>query len=221
MSEIKEEADAKVELKNTKRDLRLIKSVSIPKRFLDVTEGTMEVGFLVVAKITLIPASKEDISPEVWASDATQMEQWLTERCQVWSNGNYDILYQSFREITIMFGINEKNLPNLLVLSAMNIAVDLLRWAIEWDWSSGSMNACITISCGKPNKFIFTHNQFTSMESFGPPFEKQMRLRESMELNSIVVCDETHFSKKYIERLDCENGYRVLFTNKFFDRFFF
>lgn len=210
MSEIKEEADSKVELKNTKRDLRLIKSVSIPKRFLDVTEGTMEVGFLVVSKITLIPCSNEEISPEVWASDATQMEQWLSERCQVWSNGDYDILYQSFREITIMFGVNEKNLPNLLVLSALNIAVDLLRWAIEWDWNSGPMSACVTISCGQPNKFIFTHNQFTSMESFGPPFEKQMRLRESMELNSIVVCDETAFRIKSLmfgfELEECGDG---------------
>lgn len=196
MSEIKEEADAKVELKNTKRDMRLIKSVSIPKRFLDVTEGTMEVGFLVVAKITLIPSAKDNISPEVWASDVTQMEQWLIEKCQVWSNGDYDILYESFREITIMFGVNEKNFPNLLVLSALNISMDLLRWAIEWEWSSGPMNACITISCGQPNKFIFTHNQYTSMESYGPPFEKQMRLRESMELNSIVVCDETAFRIK-------------------------
>lgn len=197
MSEIKQESEAKLELKNTKRDLRLLKSVSIPKRFLDVIEGTEDVGFLVVCKIALIPSSKDDLSPEVWINDATAMEQWLNERCQVC--GDYDILYDSFREITILFGVNEKLFPNILVMYAVNIMVDLLRWSIEWEWSSGPMSTCITITCGKPNKFVFTHSTFTTMESFGPPFEKQMKLRENLELNSIVVCDETAFRIKSLK----------------------
>ena len=189
MSEVKEEAEAKNDLKNTKRDLRLLKSVSIPKRFLEITEGLEIIDFLVVCKVQLVPVGNENLSAEIWINDAVSMETWITDRCQACED--CDVLYESFRDITLLFGVNQVLSPHMLIISAINIIVDLLRWTIEWEWNSGSMCACVTMSCGSPVRFVFTHDKFTRMEAYGPPFEKQMRLREHMELNSIVCCEET------------------------------
>lgn len=190
INQLKEDMELSMKLKILKHKVQSLQSVMIPRRFIGKRKpGVERISFIMVCGLIFSPANNDDVNPEEWIAGVKLFENWIEMRCK--ETEDYDILKNNGRELMILFGINETNKPDILLLQAMTILVDILRWGIEYNWKGGGINSSITVSSGDEAEFVFRHDRATTMDMFGPAFEKQMTLREKIELNSIVCCAET------------------------------
>jgi hypothetical protein len=200
LKEMKEEVAIKTKLVNAERDLSLLKSVNTPRRFLSISSGREVTRFAVLVKIVQVPVELESLSPETWPNDCEEFESWLRSRVQDMSvREDCDLLHFNMREVTLFFGGGELFDPHILILSAVTLCFDALRFVLEAEWASGAMNVYISLSCGAPLIWEFHRDDVTVVNGFGPAVEKQMVMRECAELNSIVICADT---KKYLDRMN-------------------
>ena len=192
MKETKEDVNMKQKAKNAQRDLDLLKSVDIPSRFISVLSGHESVKFAVIINCITFPLELDKLSPETWPNDCEILENWLKNRViSLPIKEDVDVLHMSSRELSIIFGCKEANDPHALTFSAVILAFDLLRFALETEWTSGPFSICLTVSSGQNLDFEFTRTEVTVATAFGSAVEKQMSLRECVEQNAIVICPET------------------------------
>jgi hypothetical protein len=192
LKEGKEEVAMKARLQNSERDLSLLKSVNTPRRFLSIVSGQETTHFALILNICQIPMKLESLSPESWPNDCEDFEEWLRGRVQdMVVRDDCDVLHFNVRETSVVFGVGEQFDPHVLVLSAVTLAFDILRFCLESEWSSGAMPVCLLVSCGSPLTWTFERADVTDVSAFGQAVEKQMILRECAELNSIVLCADT------------------------------
>lgn len=192
MKETKEDVNMKQKAKNAQRDLDLLKSVDIPTRFISVLSGHESVKFAVIINCITFPVELDKLSPEAWPNDCEILENWLKNRViGLPIKEDVDVLHMSSRELSIIFGCKEANEPHALTFSAVMLAFDLLRFALETEWTSGAFSICLTVSSGQNLSFDFTRTEVTVATAFGIAVEKQMSLRECVEQNAIVMCPET------------------------------
>lgn len=163
-----------------------------PRKFISrSTEGVEIIGFNVNVSLMLISASQEEISPDLWVEDIYSFESWLADRCKTCDN--VDILNRSCRELALLFGVDREEEPISLVLQAMTIVIDALRWGIERKWKSTDYAQIYAIvTCGDSAELVFKKHKSTLILSiFGPSFSKEMCLREKVEPNSIIIDSQT------------------------------
>lgn len=165
-----------------------IRNNHFPRKFINRSdEGTEKIGFNVNVSLMLIPASQEDVSPDLWVDDTDNFEAWIHERCKLCDN--VDILNRSCRELTLLFGVDYEDEPICLILEAMTIVCDALRWGLECEWkNTAGILIYAVITCGESAEFVFKRTNSTLILSiFGPSFSKEMILREKVEPNSLVI----------------------------------
>jgi hypothetical protein len=221
LKEMKEEMAIKSKLVNSERDLSLLRSVGTPHRFLSVTHGREITRFALIAKIMQVPLELESLSPETWPNDCEEFESWLRSRLQDMPiRDDVDLLHFNIRELSFVFGTGEIFDPHILVLSAVTLCFDALRFALETEWASGAMNICITLSCGSPLIWEFERDDVTTVSGYGLAVEKQMVMRECADLNSIVICPDT---KGYLDRMGINlnldmtaNGYYIFMAPRMY-----
>lgn len=190
ITQLKEDVEFAIKFKSLKHKLRSLQTMMIPKRFVGRRKpGVERLGFIMVAGIIFTPENIEEVNPEEWIEGVKLFENMLNLKCQ--ETGDYDILKNNGRELMVLFGVNEETKPDYLLMSGMFTLVDILRWSIEYNWRGGGINISITVTVSDETEFVFRREKATVMEMFGPAFEKQMLLREKLELNSIVCCAET------------------------------
>lgn len=189
INEIPIEEELNEHIENLQKQIINTRNNHYPRRFINRSEeGVEEIGFNVNVSLMLNPASHEDISSDKWVDDTDSFELWIAERCK--SCDNVDILNRSCRELALLFGVNHDDEPAYLVLQAMTIACDALRWGVERKWKSSS--TCVQIyaivTCGDSAEFVFKRkNSSLILSMFGPSFSKEMSLREKIEPNSIII----------------------------------
>lgn len=163
-----------------------IRSYFIPKRFSDIKTGIKNIGFTVCCSVMITPSYIDEENMNEWYTEAIFFEQWFEEKCTRYDD--VDILRNTSREILIIYGINEKHSPMELFSHAMYTMIDILRYSIERDMSgNGIIFTAVLTSC-ENSDFIFSHDRNTTMAMFGEAFQKQMKLREYIAPNSVIVC---------------------------------
>lgn len=163
-----------------------------PRKFINRSkEGVETIGFNVNVSLMLISASHDEISSDLWVEDTDCFESWLADRCK--SCDNVDILNRSSRELALLFGVDREDEPIYLVLQAMTIVCDALRWGIERKWKSTEhVQIYAIVTCGDSAELVFKRKNSTLILSlFGPSFSKEMCLREKVEPNSIIIDSQT------------------------------
>jgi PAS domain-containing protein len=169
--------------------------VFVPKRFLNHFDRTWKIRFIVSASVVFAPGKKDDVSPNDWTKDMNYINEFLETR----TDEDVDILRESGREVTILFGVNEVNDPDVLVLKSMVLLTDLLRVALEGNCSAESVVCCITVACGCGAQFTVGGNMTTRMEMNGAVFDCQMDLRKRMQPNAIVLSGEMNQRLKVLK----------------------
>lgn len=175
-------------LGRSKQIFSKIRSYYIPKRFLETKTGIKTIGFTVCCNVTITPFFMDEINTDNWYADAIFFEQWFEEKCSRYDDA--DILRNTARETTILYGTNEKHKPIELFMQALYTMIDSYRYAMERDWSGNGLFFTAVITAGDKTDFVFSKDRYATINMFGEAFQKQMKLRENLLANSVIICDK-------------------------------
>ncbi|OHS99771.1 hypothetical protein TRFO_33737 [Tritrichomonas foetus] len=213
IDENKMEHEYKKQIHVLKEKVEILKSSIVPTRFIKEKHNvTEQVPFVIACSLILMPIRMEELNPDDYVADIREFEQLIIERCHY--SDDVDILWDSGRELQILFGVNQKKEKHYLAIESMAIMLEILRLSIEHMWKSVGIHTSIFVASGENVEFQLNNGHNSIMEMFGPAFSKLMILKEKIEVYSII-CDAATY--QLID--DCETG--VVFDQLDEDSFIF
>ena len=191
IEELKAEEDCRKTLRSLGEKLRSLRAVIIPQRFVDFQEtADVELGFIVNCTIVMSPSRSDDLNPDEWITDVREFDNWIMERCKICED--VDILRETGRDTVLLFGVNGIYNRELLMQMAVCIACDIIRWDVECEWRADGIDISICISSGEGTVLSFNKKRPGIMEMYGPVIERQIALRERLEIDAVICCAETY-----------------------------
>ena len=191
IEELRAEDDCRKKLRTMEEKLRSLRSVIIPRRFVDFQDtADVEVGFIVNCTIVMSPSKADDLNPDEWITDVREFDNWIMERCKICED--VDILRETGRDTVLLFGVNGIYNRELLVQMAICIAFDIIRWDVEYEWRAEGIDISVCISSGEGTVLSFDKKRSGIMEMNGPVIERQIALRERLEIGAVICCAETY-----------------------------
>jgi hypothetical protein len=197
LRESSQEAAQKTRLTLLDRQLLELRSVNTPRRFVTASAGVYSCSFAVALQIVMFPMRAEtgheaEWNPELWSRDCGVFEAWLNAQVGgMDARGDVDVLQADSRELTVLFGVNDVLGPQALVLSAVELALQILRVTTETVWRSGRVVVCQTVACSTTLDFHFEKRDVIRLEILGEAMDKSMALRQLCRDRAVVLCEDT------------------------------
>lgn len=193
VNDMKGERESEHAVASVQKKLRSLWSLIIPRMYVEYAngaDGDVELGFLVNCTIMMSPTRPDGLNPDEWIADVQQFENWIMERCEACEDT--DVLRGSPREVVILFGVDGRYEPDLLLEMSVFIICDILRWGFEWKWSGGGFDLGIAMTSGEGTILRFDRARPSRMEMYGPLFDRQVLLRERVDIGALVCCAQTY-----------------------------
>jgi len=167
-----------------------LKSKLYPLVFVDSHTNHYVTGFLTMCNIYLTSQFDEYSNPELISDRIRQVKDSIKTQYQ--QECSIDIIQLSPRQITCVFGIQPGNSPSIIVLSAFNMCVNVIRNCIEFRTMNSSISPSIVISSAEQAKLVYKNQDDYLFDIVGDVAIKQMDMNQYIDLNSITFCGLTH-----------------------------